>query len=213
MKKDKFILASTSPRRKELLAMINIYPEIITPDYDELQKNNEPIYDFLKRVSIGKGKSIKNKNNSEKIIISSDTIVFINNRIIGKPKDRTDAFNILKILSNNDHMVITGIAIQFKDKCLYDFRETKVSFESLTDNEINYYLDNENYIDKAGAYAIQGLASVFIKKIDGCYFNVMGFPLNLFSNMLKKIQGREAKSKNPKFSPCLFAYCLLALFF
>ncbi len=188
MSENSFILASTSPRRKELLELININPEIISPIYEESTKSNEPIYEFLKRVSVGKGRSIINKNNSNKIIISSDTIVVIGNKIIGKPKNREDAFNFLKELSNNEHRVITGIALHFKGECIYDFRETKVLFEYLSEKEINSYLDKEKYMDKAGAYAIQGLASVFVKKIEGCFFNVMGFPLNLFSNMLKKLK-------------------------
>jgi len=187
MSKRNFILASTSSRRKELLHLIDIKPEIIPPVYEEFQNTNENIHDFLKRVSIGKGKSIINKKLFDSVIISSDTIVVIKNNIIGKPKDREDAFNILKKLSNNMHTVITGIAIHYKEKCMYDFRETKVYFEHLSDKSINSYLDKAIYMDKAGAYAIQGLASVFIKKIEGCFFNVMGFPLNLFSNMLKKI--------------------------
>ena len=182
------ILASTSPRRKDLLELINIKPEIIQPVFEESQRRNESIQIFLKRVSIGKGKSIKNNNNFNKIIVSSDTIVVINKKIIGKPINRDDAFSILQTLSNNEHTVITGIAIHYRDKCIYDFRETKVLFEDLSDKDINSYLNNEKYMDKAGAYAIQGLASVFIKRIDGCFFNVMGFPLNLFSNMLKKIE-------------------------
>lgn len=190
MPDNSFILASTSPRRKELLELININPDIIIPIYEESKKPNEPVYEFLKRVSIGKGQSIIDKNNSNKIIISSDTIVVIENKIIGKPKNREDAFNILKELSNKEHRVITGIALHFKGECIYDFRETKVLFEYLSEKEINAYLDNEKYMDKAGAYAIQGLASVFIKKIEGCFFNVMGFPLNLFSNMLKTLQVR-----------------------
>ncbi len=187
MIKTKIILASSSPRRKELLQLINIKPKVITPVYDETRKEKESIKTFLKRVSLGKGKSIKNENNFDSIIISSDTIVIIDNKIIGKPKDRKHAFEILQKLSGKKHKVITGIAIHYKNKAIYNYKETYVYFEVLTKNEINTYLDNENYMDKAGAYAIQGLASVFIKKIDGCYFNVMGFPLNLFNNMLKEL--------------------------
>jgi len=182
-----FILASTSPRRKELLKLINISPLIISPDFEELKLENESIHEFLKRVSVGKGRSVLNNNTYHSIIISSDTIVVINEEIIGKPKNREDAFDILKKLSGQKHSVITGVAIHYRGKVLYDFSTTTVFFETLEDKQIVDYLDNENYSDKAGAYAIQGLASVFVKKIDGCFFNVMGFPLNLFYNMLKKI--------------------------
>lgn len=186
--KDKnFILASTSPRRKELLKLINISPLIVNPNFEESKIEGESIHDFLKRVSIGKGKNVLKESTYNSIIISSDTIVVIDNKIIGKPINRDNAFEILKELSGNKHHVITGIAIHYRGKILYDFSTTAVFFEKLNDDRINIYLDNENYSDKAGAYAIQGLASVFIKKIEGCFFNVMGFPLNLFDNMLRKI--------------------------
>jgi septum formation protein len=182
-----FILASTSPRRKELLKLIGISPLTINPNFKESKLKDESIYGFLERVSIGKGQSVLKENYYNSILISSDTIVVIDNKIIGKPKDRDDAFDILKELSGRKHKVITGIAIHYRGKLLYDYGTTAVIFEELDNERINYYLNNENYSDKAGAYAIQGLASVFIKKIDGCFFNVMGFPLNLFDNILRKI--------------------------
>jgi len=183
----KIILASSSPRRKELLKLIGLEPEVIEPMVKEHIKLKEKSSDFLKRLTILKGNSIYINEYFNYVIISSDTIVLLKNKIIGKPKDRRDAFCILKSLSKNVHEVWTGVSIIYKGKTYFDYAKTKVFFEEIEDNEINYYLDNENYMDKAGAYAIQGMASVFVKKIDGCFFNVMGFPLNLFFNMLKNI--------------------------
>ncbi len=183
----KVILASSSPRRKELLKLIGLEPEVIEPKIGEFIKPEEKISDFLKRLTILKGNSVYINEYFNSIIISSDTIVLLKNKIIGKPRDREDAFCILKSLSKNVHEVWTGVSIIYKGKTYFDYAKTKVFFEEITDDEINYYLDNEDYMDKAGAYAIQGKASVFVKKIDGCFFNVMGFPLNLFFNMLKNI--------------------------
>lgn len=183
----KIILASSSPRRKELLKLIGLEPEIIEPKVEEFIEMEEKSLDFLKRLTILKGKSVYINEYFNFIIISSDTIVLLKNKIIGKPKDREDAFSILRALSNNVHEVWTGVSIIYKGKTYFDYAKTKVFFEEITDDEINCYLDNEDYLDKAGAYAIQGRASVFVKKIEGCFFNVMGFPLNLFFNMLKNI--------------------------
>jgi septum formation protein len=181
------ILASASPRRKELLELLGIEPRIIIPTVDEEIKPGEPVETFLRRVAIAKGQSVFSDHFYHTPIISADTIVLCENKLIGKPQTRADAFGFLKTLSNNDHEVLTGISILYHGTIHYDFARTQVVFTEISDEEINYYLDNENYMDKAGAYAIQGKASVFVKKIDGCYFNVMGFPINLFYTMLKKI--------------------------
>jgi septum formation protein len=181
----KLILASSSPRRKELLRLLGVEPQIIVPTVNENRKPGESIETFLQRVTMSKGEVVYRDTFFEVPLISADTIVLCENIIIGKPVDRADAFSMLKRLSNNVHDVLTGVSILYKGTSYYDFARTRVEFIEISDNEINYYLDNEHYQDKAGAYAIQGMASVFVKKIDGCYFNVMGFPLNLFYNMLK----------------------------
>ena len=183
----KLVLASSSPRRKELLRLLGIEPQIIVPTVDENRRAGESINTFLQRVAVSKGEVVYRDVFFDVPLVSADTIVLCDNTIIGKPVDRADAFGMLKRLSNNVHEVLTGVSILYKGTSYYDFARTRVEFIEISDNEINYYLENENYQDKAGAYAIQGKASVFVKKIDGCYFNVMGFPLNLFYNMLKRI--------------------------
>ncbi len=181
------ILASSSPRRKELLKLLGIEPRIMIPEVDEGIKPGEPIENFIRRVATAKGRAVYSDNYYHTPIISADTIVLCEKKLIGKPQTRAEAFEFLKILSNNVHDVLTGVSILYRGTSHYDLARTRVEFTGISDEELTYYLDNENYMDKAGAYAIQGKASVFVKRIDGCYFNVMGFPLNLFYTMLKKI--------------------------
>lgn len=181
------ILASSSPRRQELLKLLGIQPRIMIPTVDEEIKPGEPVETFLRRVAIAKGRAVYSDHFYHTPIISADTIVLCENKLIGKPQTRADAMGFLKTLANNFHDVLTGVSILYRGTSHYDFARTRVEFTGISEEEFNYYLDNENYMDKAGAYAIQGKASVFVKKIDGCYFNVMGFPLNLFYTMLKKI--------------------------
>lgn len=178
------VLASSSPRRRELLKQIGIIPEIIRPETDESRHENEDVDTFLKRVTIEKGKSVITDNLKDSLVISSDTIVQKDDVVMGKPVDRDDARNILLNLSESVHQVKTGIAFNMKGQTWYDCEITSVEFCKIPDAELEYYLDNEHYSDKAGAYAIQGLASLFIRRIEGCYFNVMGFPLNMFARML-----------------------------
>ncbi len=189
LNKRRFVLASSSPRRKQLLEMIGLKFRILIPEVDEKILENESALDFVKRISIEKGSYVKDKYKiKDEIIISSDTIVLIKNKIIGKPDSKEHAYQMLKQLSGNVHQVISGISLMINDYGYYEKSITDVFFKELNEEEIVYYLNNEDYTDKAGAYAIQGLASVFIKKINGCFFNVMGFPLNLFYEMVNKIK-------------------------
>ena len=183
----KFILASSSPRRKALLKLVGIEPQIIAPSLDESRKSGESIDTYLRRISLEKGQAVYKEEYFNIPVVSSDTIVLCKDTVIGKPVDRIEAAGFLKLLSGNVHDVLTGVSILYQGTSHYDFARTHVEFIELSDPEIDFYLDNDNYADKAGAYAIQGMASVFVKKIDGCYFNVMGFPLNLFYTMLKRI--------------------------
>ncbi len=167
--------------------MIGIDPIIIIPEVDENKKAGESIEEYIRRVTISKGKAIYKEEFHDIPVISSDTIVLCEDRVIGKPSSREEAYEFLKILSGNTHEVLTGVSILYKGIPYYDYARTKVVFTGIAEEELRFYLDTEDYMDKAGAYAIQGKASVFIERIDGCFFNVMGFPLNLFYNMLKKM--------------------------
>lgn len=181
----RLILASSSPRRKELLNMLGIEPEIIVSFVDENQLPGEPLDTFLRRVSIAKGEAVYRDEFFDIPVISSDTIVLCDHIIMGKPVDRDEASRFLKALSGNVHEVLTGLAILYRGVSHYEYARTRVEFSEISEAELRYYLDNEDYMDKAGAYAVQGKASVFVKRIDGCYFNIMGFPVNLFYRMMK----------------------------
>ena len=205
------ILASNSFRRKELLSKLNIKFDVEVSDVDEIFDKNINIYDQVKNISYLKAKSVLDKNKN-KIVIGSDTVVYFNNNIIGKPereilekykinnfyevirkddkilKEANDiAYNILKSFSKSTHSVITGIAILSDKREYIDVSETKVTFDELTDEDIIEYVESGEPFGKAGGYAVQENAGKFIKKIDGDYWTIVGFPLNLVFRELKNI--------------------------
>jgi septum formation protein len=182
----KIVLASASPRRKELLQLIGLNPEIIIPNIDEASRPAEAIDTFLERVTIAKGIEVYKKRFYSHLLISADTVVLLDDLLIGKPLDREDAFRMLQQLSGQRHEVLTGISLMYQGETRFEISRTAVYFKELDASEINFYLDHENYLDKAGAYAIQGRAAIFVERIDGCFFNVMGFPLNLFYRIVKE---------------------------
>jgi septum formation protein len=182
----KIVLASASPRRKELLQLIGLNPEIIIPDIDEIIRLDEAPAVFLERVTIAKGIAAYKKKFFSHLLISADTVVLLGNSLIGKPADRENAFLMLNKLSGQRHEVLTGISLMYQGETRFEISRTAVYFKELTENEINFYLDHENFLDKAGAYAIQGRAAIFVERIEGCFFNVMGFPLNLFYRMAEE---------------------------
>ena len=184
----KIILASGSPRRRELLKDLGIEFEIYRPDVDESRLENEKPEDLCLRLSRLKAMSGARKFPGS-IIIAADTIVVIDNRILGKPKDRDDAFNMLKILQGREHEVITGVSVALDGKIISRAGHTLVKFTVLNDSEIREYISCGESDDKAGAYAIQGRGAALIEGINGDYFNVVGLPLCLLSKMLKAIDG------------------------
>jgi septum formation protein len=183
----KIILASSSPRRRELLQLIGLEPQVVVPKVSERMEEGEAVGEFLRRVTLLKGESVFNHSLRDHLLISADTIVLLDDRVIGKPTSREEAFVMLRSLSANCHDVRTGISLFYDGSPHYNEASTTVHFSEISDSEIEYYLSREAFHDKAGAYAIQGMASVFVERIEGCYFNVMGFPLNLFFQMLKKL--------------------------
>ncbi len=182
-------LASKSPRRKKLLSQIKIDFKSFAVDADEAVKNGEHPSSLVKRLSEEKLKHALNKI-KKGIIITADTIVVIDNKIIGKPADEKDAARILKILSGNTHSVYTGFSVHNteKGKTLTDFEKTRVTFRDLSKEEIKEYVASGSPMDKAGAYGIQDdFGAVFVKKIEGCYYNVVGLPLSKLYDTLKKV--------------------------
>lgn len=176
------ILASKSPRRKELLSLITENFVIKSAEVDEsLPKGIQPdkAVEYLSKI---KAEPFRN---DEDIIIGADTVVSIDGVILGKPKDRSDAFQMLKMLSGKYHSVFTGVTIITPDSTKTFSVETRVKFFELTDREINDYLDTGEPFDKAGAYGIQGKGSLLVEKIDGDYFNVVGLPVSTLNKYLK----------------------------
>ncbi len=187
MKYIRTVLASASPRRKEILNLIGIYPKIVIADLDEIVKKGENSESFIERIAKEKALRINPEEYYGSLIISADTVVLLRDKIIGKPSGREEAFDMLKELSDNTHTVLTGVNLIYKNSSRFILTKTKVMFNKLDEIEIEYYLNNEKYLDKAGAYAIQGLASIFVKGIEGCFFNVMGFPINSFYSLIKEL--------------------------
>ena len=183
----KFILASKSPRRKEILENLGYDFEIIVAQTDENSDIKDPeklVTELAKRKALAVKES---QGKTDKIILASDTVVATESSILGKPKNEQEAREMLELLSGKKHSVYSGICLIKGEIILADFCKTDVYFDKLDKADIDKYIATNEWTDKAGAYAIQGKASVFVKKIDGDYFNVVGLPANLLHNMLKEI--------------------------
>ena len=178
---DKKILASKSPRRIEILKMIGLDFNIEPSKLNEKIKINLKGKLFAEYWSKEKAKLISNQY-PDSLVIGADTIVIFNNQILGKPKDKNDSKNMLKMLSGNMHEVITGVTLRCQNKQISNtFSEsTKVVVRNIPSDQIKFYINNYNTTDKAGSYGIQEWFSIWIKKIDGCYFNVVGLPISRF---------------------------------
>jgi len=172
------ILASQSPRRKQLLEWAEVDFEIILANTDESYPENLQPQEIAIHIARGKAKAVQSKAGN-KIIVAADTIVVLNDEIIGKPVDRNDAISILNKLSGSHHKVITGVAILQHEKEVSFADTTDVEFHSLTQSQVKFYVDKYKPYDKAGAYAIQEWIGVFgIKRINGDFYNVMGLPVS-----------------------------------
>lgn len=182
------ILASKSPRRIEILNQLGLDFQIVPSSFNERTLTIKNPIEFAKIASLNKAKVVADKFKNS-LVIAADTIVVLNNRIIGKPNSKEDAIEILQKLSNNIHEVITGFSmIKLDDNIeITDHDITKVTFRKLDNNEIEEYINEYEPYDKAGAYGIQDMKAVLVKKIDGCYFNVLGFPLSKFYDNWKKV--------------------------
>ena len=184
-KMNRVILASQSPRRKELLSLLNINFEAIPADINETIDPNNDLVKEIEKLSYQKANHIY-KDHQDALIIGADTIVKINNQILGKPKNFEQAKQMLQLLSNNTHEVVTGVTI-INDKTIETFSKTaKVTFYTLTEKEIEEYIKTNEPMDKAGAYAIQGLGAKFVKSIDGDFYTIMGLPIAELYHRLQK---------------------------
>ncbi len=190
------VLASKSPRRKELLENIGLKFEVLVTDADESGVSKElapgEYVCELSRIKANAAASLINDNNS--FVIGADTVVVSEKgEIMGKPLDKLDAVATLKMLSGKNHAVYTGITVA--DTCsgrtVSAYEKTDVTFRTLTDREINHYVDNFSVLDKAGSYGIQEYASIFVKRIEGDYFNIVGLPLCRLATMIYEEYGEE----------------------
>ena len=182
------ILASASPRRKEILSLLEIPFKIMVSDADETVEATLPPYFIAESLSLKKAAAVAKNVSSHALVIGADTIVVLGNKILGKPKDHCDAANMLKSLSGKWHSVISGVTVldnkYAKSESFYV--ETKVKFSEMSDEEIDDYIKTNEPMDKAGAYGIQGIGSKFVEEIEGDYFNVVGLPLQKLYTVLKK---------------------------
>jgi septum formation protein len=174
----KIILASKSPRRKEILETMGVSFEIDVADVDESVDACLSPVEAVCEISKRKAEKVAERHGEDEIVISADTVVVIDGKIIGKPKDKEDAFCILKNLSGRTHEVYTGFTVCGNGKTKTDFEVTKVHFKELCDDDIRRYIATGEPMDKAGAYGIQQKGNLFVDYIHGDYYNVVGFPIS-----------------------------------
>ncbi len=180
----KIVLASASPRRRELLKLITDDFTVMPSDADETLPKNISADKAAEYLAVVKAKSIV-KNDA--VVIGCDTVVAADEKILGKPKNRTDCFEMLRLLSGRKHFVYTGVCILFNNEVFSFTEKTEVEFHELSDAEIEEYMNSGEPFDKAGGYGIQGKGSLFVKGICGDYFNVVGLPVSALNRKLKEI--------------------------
>ena len=192
----RYILASASERRKELLSrLVNDFDIIISNFEEDKVEFKGDIESYVISLSKGKALDVASRNIDNAIIIAADTIVSIDNKILGKPKDFDDASRMLNLLNNKTHNVYTGFAVinTSDNSVITDFEKSDVTFKNLTQKEIDDYIRTCDPLDKAGSYSIQGIASSFIEKLDGDYNNVVGLPIYKLSKYLyNSLNGKGA---------------------
>lgn len=186
----KIILASKSPRRREILEVMGVDFEINVADADERVEETLTPVEAVCEISKRKAAAVLERHKGEEsIIVSADTVVVIDGKVIGKPKDEEDAFNIIKSLSGRTHEVYTGFTVCGKGKTKTDFEVTKVHFKELCDDDIRRYIATGESMDKAGAYGIQQKGNLFVEYIHGDYYNVVGFPISKICVTIRDLFG------------------------
>ena len=179
------ILASQSPRRKELLGLFHIPFTVRVADIDEAMDPSASPYDEVARVSLLKAQAVSREEDD--IVIAADTIVVGDGQVLGKPRDEADARRMLQLLSGRDHQVMTGMTVLQGSRQVVCTEVTDIHFRQLSDREIDRYIATKEPMDKAGSYGIQGGAALFAEKLTGDYYNVMGLPVCRLSQILKDL--------------------------
>ena len=180
------VLASRSPRRREILDMINLKYEVSAPDYIENNSIGKSPTTIVIKHALNKARTVAPRY-PKSWIIGADTVVVCKNRILGKPQNENEAVQMLKFLSGVEHIVFTGYCVlnSANGRYLKNAVRTRVRFKEIPLAEIQYYVENYHPFDKAGAYAIQDFSAIFVEKINGCFYNVVGFPLPAFYEQVK----------------------------
>lgn len=190
----KLILASSSPRRRELLAQAGLKFTVAAANLNEDRLPDEAAAAYVRRLAEEKAVAVWNAHKGEDlpdaplIVLGADTCVVSDGNILGKPVDSADARRMLELLSGRTHAVLTGLAVVSARKTMRDVEVTQVTFNQLTDRDIAQYITTGEPLDKAGAYAIQGRAARWIPRIEGCYFNVVGLPIARTVALLEEVQ-------------------------
>lgn len=183
----KIILGSQSPRRKEILGYFSLPFEQATPPYDEEQIafQGEPT-EYVCSIARGKALSLLEKY-PKQVVLTADTIVYKSGKIFGKPKSLEEAIHSFSELAGNWHTVYTGVTVRYGDREFYQYEGTNVLFNPLNEEQIRHYLSRVEWADKAGGYAIQMAGGLIVNRIEGCYYNVMGLPINTVERLLKNL--------------------------
>jgi len=180
------ILASASPRRRELLDLVGIAHDVQPADIDETYRTGEEAPVHAERLAREKG-AIISARHPEAIVISADTIVLIDGLVLGKPRDEADAARMLSMLGGQTHVVLTAVAVTYRGEMRSSVESVRVTFRPLDDERIGAYIATAEPMDKAGAYGIQGFGATLVERIDGDYFAVMGLPLARMVDLLQEI--------------------------
>ena len=183
----KIILASKSPRRKEILENLGFKFDIIVADTDESSDITDPEA-LVQILAVRKGKAVQETcRDNDTLIISCDTVVCLDGEILGKPHSSEEAKTMLKSLSGRCHTVLSGLGLFYNGKTISGVDKTEVYFANMPENFIDSYVASGDPMDKAGAYAVQGKTALYIDKLDGCYFNVVGLPVRLLAKLLHQL--------------------------
>lgn len=183
----KLVLASTSKFKNGILDKVHMNHEMITSDFEEVSLNKDDVYQYVMDISYGKAKSAEEKHD-EGIILGIDTVVYAEGKIIEKPKSLEEAKNNLRISAGKTTSVITGIALinKYNGEVVRDYQETKITLNEISDEDIEYYIENEPDVMYASGFIIETIASNFIKEINGSFYNILGVPVEkIYEHLLK----------------------------
>jgi len=180
------VLASNSPRRQQILNDAGIPYIVRAGSVSEQRRPGESPLDYVRRLAEEKAFAVEMR--AGEVVLAADTVVVVDDHLLEKPRDQADAIRMLRLLSGREHEVLTGICLRSESRKIVDAASTRVRFVPLSEAEIAEYANSGEPMDKAGAYAIQGLASKFIDRVEGCYFNVVGLPIALVYRHLKELR-------------------------